>query len=195
MTLDEISVRFTADIAPFSAAAAQAAALLSAMGGQAASLSAQFHSAGAMAGEGLRSGILSRQGAVVAAAQAVASAAANALRAALSIHSPSRITFEVGQLFDEGLLRGISQSAGRVEQEADQLGRRAADALEIPSFPAPALPSAAFSAFSHPAAQDQPPQNISITVPLEIDGYRLGVAAIESINRVTQGSGRVELNL
>ena len=30
MTLDEISVRFTADIAPFSAAAAQAAALLAA---------------------------------------------------------------------------------------------------------------------------------------------------------------------
>ena len=38
-------------------------------------------------------------------------------------------------------------------------------------------------------------QNISITIPLELDGYRLGVAAIEGINRVTQGSGRVELNL
>ena len=31
--------------------------------------------------------------------------------------------------------------------------------------------------------------------PLEIDGYRLGVAAIEGINRVTQGTGRIQLNL
>ena len=137
MTLDEISVRFTADISPFAAAATQAASLLSAMGSQASSLAGQFHSAGAMAGDGLRSGILSRQGAVVAAAHAIANAAAAALRSALSIHSPSRLTFEVGQLFDEGLLRGISQSAGQVEKEADLLGHRAASALQIPEFQQP----------------------------------------------------------
>ena len=195
MTLDEISVRFTADISPFSAAAAQTAALLSAMGSQAASLAAQFHSAGARAGDGLCSGILSRQGAVVSAARAIANAAAAALRGALSIHSPSRITFEVGQLFDEGLLRGISQSAGQVEKEADLLGHRAASALQIPEFQQPFLISAPHSSPAQGAVPDSANQNISITIPLEIDGYRLGVAAIEGINRVTQGSGRVELNL
>ena len=194
MTLDEISVRFTADISPFAAAATQAASLLSAMGSQVSSLAGQFHSAGAMAGDGLRSGILSRQGAVVAAAHAIANAAAAALRSALSIHSPSRLTFEVGQLFDEGLLRGISQSAGQVEKEADLLGHRAASALQIPEFQQPFSFSAPMPL---PAAIPAAPadQNISITIPLELDGYRLGVAAIEGINRVTQGSGRVELNL
>lgn len=195
MTLDEISVRFTADIAPFSAAAAQAAALLAAMGGQASSLASQFYSAGAMAGDGLRNGILSRQGAVVSAAHAVATAAANALRAALSIHSPSRLTFEVGRLFDEGLLEGISQSAGQVEKEADLLGHRAAQALEIPDFQPPVFFATPHFSSAQPVSQDQGQQNISITIPLEIDGYRLGVAAIDGINRVTQGSGRVELNL
>lgn len=194
MTLDEISVRFTADIAPFSAAAAQTAALLSAMGAQASTLSARFHSAGAMAGDGLRSGILSRQGAVVAAARAVANAAANALRGALSIHSPSRITYEVGQLFDEGLLRGIAQSAGQVEKEADLLGRRATAALQ-PVAASPVLPIPSLITAAQSAAPAAPPQEISITIPLEIDGYRLGVAAIEGINQVTRGSGRVELNL
>ena len=195
MTLEEISVLFTADIAPITAAANELTGLLSALDAQADALAARFYASGSQAAEGLRDGLLSRRSAISAAAQALASAASSALRNALSIHSPSRITYQVGAFFDEGLLRGISGSASQVEKEADALGRRAAAALETPDFslPIPTVQPASSVAAASAASLESLP--ISITIPLEIDGYRLGVAAIEGINRVTQGTGRVELTL
>lgn len=193
MTLDELSVSFTADISGFTAAVGQAGALISAAAGQADALAGSFSAAGASAGDGLAGGILSRRGAVVSAARAVAVAAANALRGALDIHSPSRLTYETGVYFDEGLLRGIAASADRVEKEAQTLGLSAAQALADPALRQP-LPAAPF-AESQSAAPVSADGALNLTIPLEIDGYRLGVAAIEGINRVTGGTGRVTLNL
>ena len=234
MTLDEISVVFTADTAPFAAAVAQVTALLtaasqqadglidafSAAGSQAgdglargiqsrqshvaaaaqavaaaadlSSLSAAFSGAGSRAGEGLAGGILSRQGSIVSAARQVAAAAAAALKNALDIHSPSRVTYQTGALFDAGLIDGIAGSARQVEMEAAALGHTAAAALS-PHLPddsgfVPPAPAAG------PGREDTPLQ-INLTVPLEIDGYRLGVAAIEGIQQVQGGSGRIELDL
>ena len=67
------------------------------------------------------------------------------------------------------------------------------DALRKPEI---TLPEASVQAVrrAEPDAETLLSQ-LSITVPLEIDGYRLGVAAIEGINRVSQGTGRVELTL
>ncbi|MBQ4073900.1 MAG: hypothetical protein IJD39_01695 [Clostridia bacterium] len=193
MTLEELSVVFSADLAPFSAAADQLGAILAGMGAQADALAAQFASAGSRAGEGLMTGILSYKGSIVAAARTVAQAAAAALRAALQIHSPSRITFETGRYFDEGLITGIREGTARVEREAGGLGVRAAQALQMPEVEWPAMPH--FSAPSGKEDADPPLSGLSITIPLEVDGYRLGVAALEGINRVSQGSGRVELVL
>ncbi len=195
MTLEEISVLFTADIAPITAAANELTGLLSALDAQADALAARFYASGSQAAEGLRDGLLSRRSAISAAAQALASAASSALRNALSIHSPSRLTYQVGTFFDEGLLRGIAGSASQVEKEAAALGHRAASALEAPDFSLPILPLQTAQAASAPTASSPDSQPISITIPLEIDGYRLGVAAIEGINRVTQSTGRVELSL
>lgn len=156
-------------------------------------LYSQFQAAGALAGDGLRQGIQARQGSIVTAARAVAQAAANALRAALQIHSPSRITFETGRYFDEGLIGGIQSSAGRVEKEAGSLGFRAAQALAAPENEGPLFPAS--SPVSHPVDMDQALSRLSLTIPLEVDGYQLGVAAIEGINRVSRGSGRVELTM
>ena len=192
MTLDEFSIRFTADVSAFSAAMASLTGLIGAANAQVDGMAAHFHAAGASAGAGLSSGILSQQGAVAAAARAVAAAASAALRGALKIHSPSRVTFEAGARFDEGLLQGIMGSAGRVEKAAGLVGDQAAQALEIPDFartlPLPVQPAAPAAA---PSSGEGAP--ISITIPLELDGYQLGVAAIEGINRVTNGSGRIEL--
>ena len=195
MTLEEISVRFTADITPLGAAAQELTGLLSALDAQADALAAGFYASGAQAAEGLREGLLSRRYAIAAAAQALAAAASDALRNALAIHSPSRLTFDVGTFFDEGLLKGISGSANQVEKEAAALGHRAASALETPEFalPIPAIQPASPAAAASAASPDPTP--ISITIPLEIDGYRLGVAAIEGINRVTQSTGRIELTI
>ena len=194
MSLDELSVRFSADIAPFSAAMAQLSGLLSQAGSQADGLAAQFQAAGANAGEGLRGGLLSQRGAVAAAARALADAASSALRGALQIHSPSRLTYETGRFFDEGLLRGISGGADRVEREAGRLGNRAAAALNAPELNRPVERAAPASPAGNPQGEASLPP-LSITVPLEIDGYRLGVAAIEGINRVSRGTGKTELLL
>lgn len=193
MTLDELSVRFTADISAFTAAMASLTGLLSAANAQADGLAAHFSAAGVSAGAGLSSGLLSQQGAVEAAARTLAAAASGALRGALQIHSPSRVTFEAGTLFDEGLLQGIAGSAGRVEKAAGLVGDQAAQALEIPAFAGQLPLSVQPAAPQAPAAESAAP--ISITIPLEVDGYQLGVAAIEGINRVTNGSGRIELQL
>lgn len=193
MTLDELSVSFTADISAFASAVSQVSSLISSASAEADQLAAKFSAAGAAAGDGLRSGILSRRGAVMAAARAVAAAAATALRSALDIHSPSRVTYQVGAYFDQGLLEGISRSAAQVEKEAAQLGQSAARALAGPEMSPAAVPFPAAAAPAAPAAGAE--STISLTIPLEIDGYRLGVAAIEGINRVTQGRGRVELTL
>ena len=193
MTLDELSVAFTADTSGFAAAVSQVVGLLASAGSAADALASRFSSAGASAGDGLRGGILSRRGAVISAARAVADAAASALRSALAIHSPSRVTYEAGAYFDQGLLNGIAQSAGRVEKEAALLGQSAARALHSPQLSQP-VQSAFPPPLSAPESAVSAP-DISLTIPLEIDGYRLGVAAIEGINRVTGGTGRVELNL
>ena len=128
---------------------------------------------------------------MTAAAKALADAAAGALRGALDIHSPSRVTFQAGVFFDEGLLSGIMSSANRVEREAQLLGLSAAQALRQPAVSQPVSPVSPAPA----AAAAAPLGDMSITIPLEIDGYRLGVAAIESINRVAGGTGRVALDL
>lgn len=193
MTLEELSVQFSADISPFAAAMTALSGLLTQAGAQADGMAAGFQAAGANAGAGLRNGLLSQRSAVAAAAKALADAASSALRGALSIHSPSRVTFEAGRFFDEGLLQGIEASAGRVEKEAAGLGEKTAAALSAPEISAP-IEGRAFAAQPSTAAAPPDEAPLSITVPLEIDGYRLGVAAIEGINRVTHGAGRVELN-
>ncbi|MBE5783275.1 MAG: hypothetical protein E7329_08195 [Clostridiales bacterium] len=193
MILEELSVSFLADISPFAAAMEQLSGIISAAGSQADGLASQFYEAGVQAGEGLENGLLSRKSAVAAAASALAQAAAAALQGALQIHSPSRLTYETGRFFDEGLLQGIAGSAGRVEKEAASLGMRAAAALEIPEIKQPVAPAVSVQPTVSPA--DQLLSQLSLTIPLEIDGYRLGVAAIEGINRVNAGTGRIELSI
>ena len=193
MMLEELSVVFSADIAPFTQAVSQISAMLPGVANAADGLADAFQAAGAQAALGLENGLLSRRGTVAAAARLVADAAADALRKALQIHSPSKITYETGVFFDEGLLRGIQDSAERVDREASALGVSAAQALQIPEMEMPLSPQPVFGqAAAAPAEKEMP---ISIQIPLEIDGYRLGLAAIEGINRVTQGTGRLDLKL
>ena len=186
MTLEELSVVFSADLAPFSAAIQRMGAMLSDLDGRADGLAVQFSDAGRRAGEGLQKGLLSQRAAVAAAALQVAQAAASALRGALQIHSPSRLTYEMGRYFDEGLMQGILDGVGRVEQAAGRLSDRAVYSLS-PQSPLPAS--------APPPSLDQALSRIAITIPLEIDGYRLGVAAIDGINRVSRSAGKTGLQL
>lgn len=194
MTLEELSVTFLADISPFASAMDQLVGLISAAAGQADQLASRFYDAGVRGGDGLANGLFSRKSVVTAAAEALARAAVSALTGALQIHSPSRVTYEAGRFFDEGLISGIAGNAAQVEKEAAMLGEKTAQALEIPdAFGQRMVPGAHEAPKS--ATPDQLLSQLSLTIPLEIDGYRLGVAAIEGINRVNSATGRVELSM
>lgn len=196
MTLEELSIRFTADAQPLTAKLSQLSGLMSAASAQAGALEAAFYASGSRAGAGLAGGILSQKGAVTAAAQAVARAAESALRAALKIHSPSKVTQDMGARFDEGFALGIRGAQTDAQDAAVHMSALSLDALRLPK--AQELPAASFqktderalaAAFSDAARQ------ISITVPLEVDGYRLGVAAANGLNRVRASTGRFGLTL
>jgi len=72
-------------------------------------------SAGSDLIQGLINGITSRAGEVAAAAKRLADEAANAIRGALGIHSPSRVTIEMGQNIGAGLAMGINDQVANVE--------------------------------------------------------------------------------
>lgn len=186
MTLEELSVVFSADVQPFS----QAVQAVQGMVGEAVQavdgMAAAFYQAGIRAAHGLRQGLLAGKGGVVQAAAQLANAASEALRASLQIHSPSRVTREMGQMFDQGFLQGILDRAPRIEEETRHISRRAAEGLGERAAVGTSPASVA------PAAQPTP---VHLTLPLEIDGYRLGVAVIENVNRIRQQTGRVELDL
>ena len=184
MTLEELSVVFTADAAPFiQAVSAVEGASFQAVHA-ADSLADAFYQAGARAAQGLGQGILSHRETVAEAARTLAQAAADAMRSALQIHSPSRVTREMGLMFDRGFLEGILQEMPMAEQQSRALATRAAAALEENT------PAAAHAQACAPAAAP-----VHVTLPLEIDGYRLGMAVLENINRIMDATGRVELNL
>lgn len=186
MTLEEMSVVFSADVQPFARAvdAVQdmAAGAVQAVDGMA----AEFLQAGLQAAQGLRAGLLLGKGSVVRAAAELAAAAAQAIRDTLQIRSPSRVTREMGQMFDEGFLQGILENTPRIEEETRRVSHQAAQGLQG------AAPHGAFSGASGDAAFSAP---VHVTMPLEIDGYRLGMAVLENVNRIRQSTGRVELQL
>ena len=74
----------------------------------------------------------------------------------------------------------------------------AADAADAASLLASQLPTVKSAAPAVPAAAHaggEAAVPVNLTVPLMVDGYQLGVAAIEGINRVSRGTGRVDLTL
>lgn len=177
MTLEELSVVYSADVQPALDAIRRLMQVLTDAGNEAECLSGDFYRSGAMAGEGLAQGIQDSRDKVVSAAREVAQAAAEALKNALSIHSPSRVTEEVGLNFTSGLTNGML-SAAQPALEAASL---------LVSLPA-----------QNELLNDQPrsaAQPLQITVPIEVDGYQLGVAALEGIHRVSRITGRAELSL
>lgn len=77
-------------------------------------------SAGINAMQGLISGLESMRASVMATASSIASAAASAVNSALQIHSPSKVLEESGQYSGEGLVLGMENMRGAVQNAAAQ---------------------------------------------------------------------------
>ncbi|MGQ2287177.1 phage tail tape measure protein [Leuconostoc suionicum] len=79
-----------------------------------------FSTAGSFLGQGLVNGIRSMAGNAMSAAASIANAAAAAIRRALKIHSPSRVTYGIGEYVGEGLINGMISEQSSVAQAASQ---------------------------------------------------------------------------
>lgn len=99
--------------------------------------------AGRMFSAGVASGILSGRSGVISAAISVAQAAVSAMRSALQIHSPSRVTAEIGRYTGEGFEIGLTESLNAAIRSAQS----AVGSLNLaPRLTAPDLGSAFASA-------------------------------------------------
>lgn len=152
-------------------------------------------SAGASLSQGFANGILSRKGAVIAAANQVASAATSRIRSALKIHSPSKVSFELGEYFGAGFAGGVAASIQQVQAGAREMSAGAAASLS----PQAAHVGGEMDFGGMAAAMQRAVQDAlggtNLVVPLHVDGVKLGEASIRGINRVTRSAGRLMLEI
>lgn len=88
---------------------------------------------GKYAVSGLISGLKSMDGPLKSQAKSIAKTIENEIRKTLKIHSPSRVTFSLGQFIGQGLHQGITNFIGNIRDAAHQMSLAAI----------PAVPSAA----------------------------------------------------
>lgn len=93
-------------------------------------MKASLPNIGKQAIEGLINGMSSMEGALAAKAKSMADSVAKTMRKALDVHSPSRVTRQIGIFTGEGLALGIRDSIGSVSAQADAMARATQSALE-----------------------------------------------------------------
>lgn len=152
-------------------------------------------SAGASLSQGFANGILSRKGAVVAAANQVAAAATSRIRSALKIHSPSKVTFELGENFGAGFAGGVAASIRQVQAGARAMSDGALSEVHLRATnPASEMDLGGMADMVQRAVQGAL-GGTNLVVPLHVDGMKLGEASIRGINRVTRSAGRLMLEI
>ena len=85
------------------------------------SAAGQARAAGHNMGAGFLAGLSAMGGAIVAKAQSIASQAAAAMRSALRIHSPSRVTASIGNYTGQGFVNGLKSMVKPSEKMAGKL--------------------------------------------------------------------------
>lgn len=150
-------------------------------------------SAGRALSEGFAAGIRERSGSVRAAVSAMVSSATQRIRSLLSIHSPSKVTQALGANFGEGFSLGVTESISGAERAAAALSNAAGAGLRAAALPD--LGGGASIEDSVQRAVDRALGEVQVTIPLQVDGMKLGEASIRGINAVTRSTGRVLLKL
>ena len=89
-----------------------------------------YENAGRYVGYGFDDGLWSTRWTIYNTAEVIATNAANRMRRALRIHSPSRVTMEIGGYFGEGFAIGISDSAKSVSNAVADMTAESLDATE-----------------------------------------------------------------
>lgn len=89
-----------------------------------------YENAGRYVGYGFDDGLWSTRWTIYNTAEAIATNAANRMRRKLKIHSPSRVTMEIGGYFGEGFAIGISDSAKTVADAVTDMTAQSLDATK-----------------------------------------------------------------
>lgn len=89
-----------------------------------------YENAGRYVGYGFDDGLWSTRWTIYNTAEAIATNAANRMRRKLRIHSPSRVTMEIGGYFGEGFAIGISDSAKAVSDAVTDMTAQSLDATK-----------------------------------------------------------------
>jgi len=144
--------------------------------------------------DGFAAGVRSGSGAVDAAVSAMVGSATRKIRSLLSIHSPSKVTESYGAYFGEGFARGVSGSVSAAEHAAGVLGAAAAARLSGAAIPQGRTAEEGMESVVQ-AAVERALGDVQLTIPLNVDGIRLGEASIRGINAVTRSAGRLLLNI
>lgn len=147
----------------------------------------QAISAGRALSEGFARGISQRSDRVDAAIRKMTDAATKKLKKLLSIQSPSKVTEAYGAFFAEGFANGILGAQGDAARAAGALGDAAVRSLRVSELPQ-----------SQSAAQAdvfKALERVNLTIPIQVDGMKLGEASIRGINAVTRSAGKLMLNL
>lgn len=93
------------------------------------STSGQFTNAGANLMQGFINGINSRAQSVYNTANVIANNAANTIRRALQIHSPSKVMEQIGMYTDLGFANGLMKYVDTIEESADYVGMTTLDTM------------------------------------------------------------------
>lgn len=89
-----------------------------------------YENAGRYVGYGFDDGLWSTRWTIYNTAEVIATNAANRMRRKLRIHSPSRVTMEIGGYFGEGFAIGISDSAKTVSDAVTDMTAQSLDATK-----------------------------------------------------------------
>lgn len=156
----------------------------------AATVSSAKQAGGALA-TGFAQGISGKSSAAYTAVKRMVNQSMQLVRSLLGIHSPSKVAASFGGYFGEGFAQGIQGSISRVAGASTHLAEAAGSGLNA-SLPREVREGASNTTA---AAVNAALNDMNITIPLNVDGMKLGEASIRGINAVTRSSGRLLLNI
>lgn len=131
---------------------------------------------GVNAGKGLLDGLASMEPALTAKARSIANSIQAAMKSALQVKSPSRVTMGIGKHIGEGLVVGMQQMDETVKNTAMQLARFATPSVDDQSYG---------SSVNRSNRSGVPPQNdrpIIIEVISQLDGREVARNQVGYIN-------------
>lgn len=140
------------------------------MKAQVARLNTSFYNSGYYASLGLARGIDAGAGAAIAAANRIANQVAKTMRNALEVHSPSRVTEEIGNYTATGFIKGMLAEVREAKAAAYEFAMAAIPTGEIArrvTF------AGGYTMHVHEEYEGTVNSNYTIVVPVEVDGREI----------------------